>query len=192
MTTPKGITDQEYEIGRDIVIRGFKNGEDQSIIRANLVKADINIDRHLTVFTAIAIEEGLIVDPVKIREKIRAILDDPAHDYKSYTDYERDIKPLIDYILSEVANSDYQTTVSVLKAKFKNEGLECPKIPRAKTWSAVEKGIIDLFADDCDTTKQEYDEFIDKQALKSPDKWKKMYPMYSCIAKGEYSDKGLK
>lgn len=192
MTIPQGITSEEYEIGKDIVVKGFKKMDDQNKIRTDLVIAGINIDRHLTVFNAIAIHESLIVDPSKIRDDIKAIIDHPSYDFTKLTDYKNDLAPIIEYILDKVNNSDIKTISSVIKSKYKNMGLDCPKMPRAKTWSPVEKAIVDQFADDCDTTEKEYNDLIDKTIFKNQDKWKKMYSMFHCIAKGIYSSDGLK
>lgn len=189
---PAGVTPKEHEIARDIIVEGNENGVFIDQIYTDLIKNGIVFNRVMSVYNAVALNEGIIRNPAKVREDIKAIINRDDIDYSAYTDYAQHIQPIVDHVLKHVEGSTEPMILRCLKSKFSLLDIKMPKKPRTRAikWSQVELEIVNYFADAYpDVSKIAYDGIVDTFAPKSAAKWKRLYPIFECIAAGDYSDK---
>jgi len=196
MTTtnlPKGIDQETYDTAKNIILSGFKAGQDENAIKSAMFGEGIKFSDLVRLYKAITIGEGLIRSPKEIKadieEKVEGTeiiesLEDRETDL-TYDELEDDIKR----ITSEVEGATEKKVIAAFRNALAEHDFDMPKKPKKSKGQKAGKintAICAAFAKNPELTAKEFETMISAVTTeKSVKKWCRMYKLFSALAMGK-------
>jgi len=194
-TLPKGITQDEYDRAKAIIISGFKAKQDGDTVKTAMFEQGIPFSNLLRLYKAITVAENLVISPKEIKTGIEDCLKNVK--FKTLKTWDT-VAPLVEYIMGQVEGATEKKIMAALRSKMAELELECPKKPaKAKgeggvRTSKINTAIVDLFAGNKKATIEQFSEALEKVTTeKSIKKWTRLYKTFFAIANGLTAKKGL-
>lgn len=151
------------EMGKAIVVDGFANQADEDMIKLALCQAGVPFGRANAIFNEIAIGEGLMVDPKKLADELKAQVEGSQWD--SLTEWSQ-VESCIEGIQSEMADGNMEVkrgkVLAAVKAYCKENEIKLPKQTAATKAGHGSKGskisvaTVDMFIAKPQSTREDF------------------------------------
>ncbi len=192
-TLPKGITQEEFDKAKTIIVSGFEANQEPDVIKTAMFSDGIPFSNLMRLYKAVTVSEGLVISSTKIREGIVEELEE----YKFTEDMDYDaIDEIIAAVVEAVSGATPKKVTAQIKNVMESQDLEMPRKPRkkkGKRTSKINAALIDLFAENTEATVEEFQAKLEEVTTeKSAKKWMRLYKTMSAIANGLDSVEGLK
>lgn len=196
-TIPKGISEENYNAAKEIIVSGFQADQDADAIKTAMFSNGIPFSQLVRLFKHITIAEGLVRDPKEIRKEIAEAVNE--YDFTAETTWEG-IEEVVNEIKEKVKGATEKKITSQIRNVMEDDDLQYPKKPRSKKGGAgrtskVNAAIVDYFNDN-DQEAYSAEGFTAALAEvtteKSVKKWARLYKTFAAVANGLDSKEGLK
>lgn len=197
VSLPKGITQEQYDEAKGIVLAGYENKDSADVIKTTMFTAGIPFSNLVRLFKAISINEGLVVAPAIINKGIEEVLSDLGDrvilDENGVMAYE-ELESLAKHTVENVSGCTIKKAMKALRTRLAELDIDAPKKPKKAGASKGAAGkvniaIVDFFAANAAGTAEEFSAAMSKVTTeKSLKKWNRMYKLFSALAQGKDSE----
>ena len=192
-TTPKGISEEHYNLAKKIIESGFAANQDENAIKSAMFEKGILFSDLVRLYKNLTIELGLIRSSKEINEEIDEMLPelleemDLVDDSLTYDDF----MPAIDQVCEEVDGANEKRVVGRIRAYLADQDLSMPKKPKARKGDGggerapgkVNKAIADYFKDNDEPTLEGFKVAMNAVTTeKSTKKWCRMFKTFEAIS----------
>ena len=184
---PRGISQEEYDTAKSIIVDGFANEADPDQIKGAMFENGIAFSKLVRLYTLITTEERLVIPPGEVRDNLKEWFNENTPDLENLASSFSVVDQLAKFLTKEVEGCTLRNAMTAIKNYMEENGYDVPKKPKGMgRTSAVAKTIVNGFAANPAMTFEEYKEMLTPLTTeKSINRWLGLYKVFSLIAANE-------
>ena len=186
-TLPRGISQEEYDKAKSIIVDGFANNAEPDQIKGALFENGIPFSKMVRLYKLVTTTERLVIPAKEVKETIEAWFTENTPDLEALAGSYSTVDQLQKFLLSEIEGATPRVTMGCIRSYLEDNGYAMPDKPKGMgRTSAVAKTIVNAFAENTELSFDEYKAILEPICTeKSINRWLGLYKSFSCIAAGE-------
>lgn len=184
---PRGISQEEYDTAKAIIVGGFANDADPDAIKGAMFENGIAFSKLVRLYTLITTQERLVVPAKEVRDNLGEWFTANPPDVAALSASFTTADQLAKFLCAEVEGCTPRAAFAAIKKYLEENGAEMPKKPKGMgRTSGVAKLIVNAFAANTEITFEEYKALLEPITTeKSINRWLGLYKCFSLIAANE-------
>ena len=184
---PRGISQEEYDTAKAIIVNGFANNADPDQIKGAMFENGIAFSKLVRLYTLITTTERLVIPAKEVRDSLTEWFTTNPPDVASLASSFSTVDQLARFLVGEIEGVTPRGAFTAIRKYMEENGAEFPKKPAGMgRTSAVAKTVVNAFAANTELTFEEYKAILAPITTeKSINRWLGLYKSFSLIAANE-------